>query len=67
MDGGAIVKLHGEDSDGSTKECSICLEEAVEGEDIKVLFCKHWFHSNCISMWVRYKADESCPLCKRLG
>ena len=42
--------------------CSICLEEFKFNAFIKILQCKHMFHSSCIEEW--YQAKSFCPLCK---
>ena len=33
-------------------ECSICLDEFVEGEEVKQLPCSHFFHAPCIDGWL---------------
>ncbi len=32
--------------------CSICLEDLEEGENVRLLFCFHQFHINCIDTWL---------------
>eukprot|EP00466_Bigelowiella_natans_P011136 jgi/Bigna1/71988/fgenesh1_pg.18_\ len=44
--------------------CVICLEEFKLGTSIKVLPCKHGFHSECIVPWLRDRSDK-CPICKQ--
>ena len=44
------------------KECRICLQNFVIGQEILTLPCFHFFHCNCISDWLRKK--EECPICK---
>lgn len=44
----------------STKECSICLEP---NEESVRLPCGHFFHEDCISVWLLERCSE-CPLCK---
>lgn len=47
----------------SCSECSICLEDFVEGESCQVLpVCNHIFHANCIGHWLRKKL--TCPVCR---
>ncbi|KAF3442101.1 hypothetical protein FNV43_RR16017 [Rhamnella rubrinervis] len=44
-------------------ECSICLEDFVEGESCQVLpVCNHIFHANCIDHWLKKKL--TCPVCR---
>ena len=43
------------------KECSICLEEIEETDDIKKLMnCNHFFHKSCIDTWSNN--NNTCPL-----
>lgn len=52
-----------ESEDGSTTDCSICMEEAVVGSYVAELPCHHWFHHACVWQWLTSK--ESCPYCRR--
>ena len=46
------------------KECSICLEEIEENDDIKKLInCDHIFHKSCIDTWSNN--NNTCPLCRK--
>eukprot|EP00456_Euglypha_rotunda_P027622 TRINITY_DN22043_c0_g1_i15.p1 TRINITY_DN22043_c0_g1~~TRINITY_DN22043_c0_g1_i15.p1 ORF type:complete len:299 (-),score=16.37 TRINITY_DN22043_c0_g1_i15:78-974(-) len=45
------------------ESCAICLEDFTEGDKVKVLPCKHGFHSACIDPWLNEKSDL-CPICK---
>ena len=51
-----------ESSDGE-QQCSICQEEIEVGESIKILPCKHHFHTDCIDHWLSMHAD--CPVCRK--
>ena len=42
--------------------CTICLEEFNNDEEIIKLKCNHLFHSKCIDDWI--KKNQSCPLCR---
>jgi len=42
-------------------ECSICLEEFVENEEIRVLPCNHTFHPACIDPWL-LNVSGTCPM-----
>lgn len=45
-----------------SEECSICLETFSWNERLRVLPCKHSFHSCCIMQWLTRVGV--CPLCK---
>ena len=42
--------------------CSICLDDFVEGEQIRVLPCKHNYHKECIAPCLR---RNKCPYCRQ--
>ncbi|KAL2008620.1 hypothetical protein VTN00DRAFT_6814 [Thermoascus crustaceus] len=44
-------------------ECSICMDSVQLGTEVTVLPCKHWFHFNCIEMWLNQ--HNTCPHCRR--
>jgi hypothetical protein len=46
------------------KECSICLSEFKNDDNISITKCSHIFHHNCITEWSHYKND--CPMCREL-
>merc|ERR1711865_168 len=33
-------------------DCPICLQPMAEGEVVRQLPCKHWFHDGCILEWI---------------
>ncbi|KAK7275804.1 hypothetical protein RIF29_16928 [Crotalaria pallida] len=44
-------------------ECSVCLNEFLEGETLRLLpKCNHAFHISCIDTWLR--SHTNCPLCR---
>lgn len=45
-------------------ECSICLMEYGEEEDLGVLACGHKYHAACIGNWVRVSDNVNCPICR---
>ncbi|PYI25041.1 hypothetical protein BP00DRAFT_452489 [Aspergillus indologenus CBS 114.80] len=44
-------------------ECSICMDAVEVGTEVTVLPCKHWFHYNCIELWLNQ--HNTCPHCRR--
>jgi hypothetical protein len=48
--------------DDDTFECTICLTEIVDGEQVGVLPCTHIYHVDCLRQWISRK--NSCPLCQ---
>lgn len=52
----------------SASSCSICCEDYVPGDVLRVLPCKHKFHIECVDRWFLSAASEysrppSCPMC----
>ncbi|CAJ2511564.1 Uu.00g071890.m01.CDS01 [Anthostomella pinea] len=43
--------------------CSICTEDFVVGEDVRVLPCDHKFHPACVDPWL-VNVSGTCPLCR---
>ena len=53
-------------SDGaieSSPSCSICTEDFVLGEEVRVLPCDHKFHPYCVDPWL-LNVSGTCPLCR---
>lgn len=44
-------------------ECSICMDSVALGQEVTVLPCKHWFHGECVSAWLR--EHDTCPHCRK--
>lgn len=45
------------------QECSLCLEEYGEDEEVLTLRCGHIFHEHCLGPWL--VRSLLCPICKR--
>lgn len=43
-------------------ECTICIDELVKGDEVSVLPCAHWFHGECVTLWL--KEHNTCPICR---
>ncbi|KAL5338772.1 hypothetical protein BJX70DRAFT_365602 [Aspergillus crustosus] len=44
-------------------ECSICMDTVKTGDEVTELPCTHWFHPQCIEMWLGQ--HNTCPHCRR--
>ncbi|KAK3352363.1 hypothetical protein B0T25DRAFT_454157 [Lasiosphaeria hispida] len=43
-------------------ECTICIDELTKGDEVTVLPCTHWFHGECVTLWL--KEHNTCPICR---
>ncbi|KAJ9137317.1 Ring finger domain-containing protein [Pleurostoma richardsiae] len=43
-------------------ECTICIDDINLGDEVTVLPCKHWFHGECVVLWL--KEHNTCPICR---
>lgn len=46
----------------SATECTICIDEMRVGDEAVILPCKHWFHEECVTLWLR--EHNTCPICR---
>ncbi|CAK1361102.1 E3 ubiquitin-protein ligase [Cercospora beticola] len=44
-------------------QCSICFEAVEQEEQVTELPCKHWFHHECVSLWLIKR--NTCPICRK--
>ncbi|KAI9193365.1 uncharacterized protein BJ171DRAFT_528074, partial [Polychytrium aggregatum] len=47
-------------------KCTICLCPYEEGDELRVMKCKHGFHKDCIDHWLTSYVN-SCPICRSAG
>jgi len=47
--------------DPSYKECTICMEEYKDQDEIRFLPCMHFYHQDCIDDWL--PRNMTCPIC----
>ncbi|KAK0643469.1 hypothetical protein B0T16DRAFT_459609 [Cercophora newfieldiana] len=43
-------------------ECTICIDELKKGDEVTSLPCTHWFHGECVILWL--KEHNTCPICR---
>jgi len=48
-------------------DCSICMAEFDEKDDVTCLPCNetHYFHTECVAKWIR-EGKNNCPLCRKV-
>lgn len=47
-----------------TTDCTICLENFQNEDDILITGCKHLFHKKCAEQWLN-NYSVKCPICKK--
>ena len=55
------VSGNGEEKSESGLTCSVCTDEFIKGQDVRVLPCNHKFHPECIDPWL-LNVSGTCPL-----
>ncbi|KAI5678741.1 hypothetical protein M9H77_09691 [Catharanthus roseus] len=50
-------------SSAEAAECSICLGNIEEGDEVRELRCRHPFHRVCLDRWLGF-GRMTCPLCR---
>lgn len=48
-------------SEPTNSKCVICLEKFKDGQDVRIVPCRHEFHKECIDPWLL--SNYTCPLC----
>lgn len=49
-------------TDCSSKECGICLDEYTNTDEVWLCQCSHYFHKGCLDTWI--KTQNTCPVCR---
>ncbi|CAI9292386.1 unnamed protein product [Lactuca saligna] len=45
------------------QQCYICLVDYEEGDEIRVLPCRHEYHAPCVDKWLK-EVNGVCPVCR---
>ena len=53
----------GKDENDCCVKCLVCQFQYEDGDCMRVLPCKHRFHSDCVDQWLRTK--DHCPYCRQ--
>ncbi|KAJ3038678.1 hypothetical protein HDV00_000427 [Rhizophlyctis rosea] len=48
------------------EKCTICLTPYEDGEELRILKCRHGFHKECVDQWL-CTYHNSCPICRGKG
>jgi len=43
--------------------CAVCMENYVNGDELRSLPCRHEFHTKCVDEWLKLR--NTCPLCRK--
>jgi hypothetical protein len=57
-----IIKYNEIEQIYDNKNCSICLDDFKDEDEVYQLDCSHVFHKSCFDEW--FKRSNKCPLCK---
>ncbi|XP_065849726.1 uncharacterized protein [Euphorbia lathyris] len=57
------IKVNKVEGNDDIEQCYICLAEYEEGDEIRVLPCKHEYHMSCVDKWLK-EIHGVCPLCR---
>jgi E3 ubiquitin-protein ligase RNF115/126 len=44
-------------------ECSVCMDDVHNGDEVVELPCTHWFHEACAAAWLG--EHNTCPICRK--
>ena len=51
-----------DNQDMNKPSCAICIMDFELDEEVRVLPCKHYFHTDCVDSWL--KMNATCPTCR---
>jgi len=50
------------DAENPDHQCAVCLSEFESGQLLRALPCQHYFHQDCIDLWMAKR--NTCPICR---
>ncbi|KAI5180756.1 E3 ubiquitin-protein ligase RNF13 [Nematocida sp. AWRm80] len=53
-----------QEKDKKHDQCSICFDKFTKVSLIRTLYCRHYFHSECIDPWLLSRSSR-CPVCNQ--
>ena len=64
--GAAATENENRSSSSSFETCSVCLQDFLDGENVRTLPCLHHFHLECVDPWLQQRGRNlaACPVCK---
>ncbi|KAK1389898.1 RING-type domain-containing protein [Heracleum sosnowskyi] len=63
-DGVKLSNYQEEEGAKGGQECSVCLSEIKQGDEIMQLRCHHFFHALCLKKWLVSYGQFTCPFCR---
>lgn len=57
------IIIYNTDEDENKDNCSICLDDYIDDDELRKLSCNHIFHKECVDIWL--KNNSLCPICRR--
>lgn len=46
------------------EECAVCKEIYEIGDEMRLLWCEHVLHKNCVDQWFNGGKNTTCPMCR---
>eukprot|EP01065_Artemidia_motanka_P051232 TRINITY_DN896_c0_g1_i4.p1 TRINITY_DN896_c0_g1~~TRINITY_DN896_c0_g1_i4.p1 ORF type:complete len:374 (+),score=44.07 TRINITY_DN896_c0_g1_i4:61-1182(+) len=60
-DADAVAQLR---TEAYTEDCPICTDHFRPGDKVRLLQCKHAFHTSCVDPWFIENRHTTCPTCR---